>query len=34
MVVIRAASVADAPQVAAVMRDSWLAAYDGLIEPA
>jgi ribosomal protein S18 acetylase RimI-like enzyme len=34
MVVIRAASVADAPQIAAVMRDSWLAAYDGLIEPA
>ena len=32
MVVIRAASAADAAQVAAVMRDSWQAAYDGLIE--
>jgi ribosomal protein S18 acetylase RimI-like enzyme len=34
VVVIRAASMADAPQISAVMRDSWLAAYDGLIEAA
>ena len=34
VVVIRAASAADAPQIAAVMRDSWFAAYDGLMEPA
>jgi ribosomal protein S18 acetylase RimI-like enzyme len=34
VVVIRDASAADAPQIAAVMRDSWFAAYDGLIEPA
>jgi len=32
--VIRAASAADAAQIAAVMRDSWFAAYDGLIEDA
>ena len=32
--VIRAASAADAAQIAAVMRESWLAAYDGLIEAA
>jgi GNAT superfamily N-acetyltransferase len=31
VVVIRSASTADAPQIAAVMRDSWLAAYDGII---
>ena len=31
MVVIRSASVADAAQIAAVMRDSWFAAYDGII---
>ena len=31
MVVIRAASAADAPQIAAVMRDSWFAAYEGII---
>ncbi len=34
MVVIRSASTADAAQIAAVMRDSWLAAYDGIIAPA
>jgi GNAT superfamily N-acetyltransferase len=34
MVVIRSASAADAPQIAAVMRDSWRAAYDGIIAPA
>ena len=31
MVVIRSASRADAPQIAAVMRDSWFAAYEGII---
>jgi GNAT superfamily N-acetyltransferase len=31
MVVIRAASTADAPQIAAVTRDSWFAAYEGII---
>jgi GNAT superfamily N-acetyltransferase len=31
VVVIRSASAADAAQVAAVMRDSWFAAYDGII---
>jgi len=30
-VVIRSASTADAPQIAAVMRDSWFAAYEGII---
>ncbi len=34
MVVIRSASAADAAQIAAVMRDSWFAAYDGIIAPA
>ena len=34
MVVIRSASAADAAQIAAVMRDSWLAAYDGIIASA
>ena len=34
MVVIRSASPADATQIAAVMRDSWFAAYDGIIERA
>ena len=34
MVVIRSASAADATQIAAVMRESWLAAYDGIIAPA
>jgi GNAT superfamily N-acetyltransferase len=34
MVVIRSASAADAPAVAAVMRDSWAAAYEGIIAPA
>jgi GNAT superfamily N-acetyltransferase len=34
VVVIRAASAADAAQVAAVMRDSWQAAYQDIIEPA
>jgi GNAT superfamily N-acetyltransferase len=33
MVVIRSASPADAAQLAAVMRDSWFAAYDGIIAP-
>src|SRR5260370_15846612 len=33
-VVIRSASTADAAQIAAVMRDSWRAAYDGIIAPA
>jgi GNAT superfamily N-acetyltransferase len=28
---IRSASSADAPQIAAVMRDSWFAAYEGII---
>ena len=31
MVVIRSASTADAAQIAVVMRDSWFAAYDGII---
>jgi len=31
MVVIRSASTADASQIAAVMRDSWFAAYEGII---
>jgi GNAT superfamily N-acetyltransferase len=31
MVVIRAGSAADAVQVAAVQREGWLAAYDGII---
>jgi len=31
VVVIRSASVADAAQIAVVMRDSWFAAYDGII---
>ena len=31
VVVIRAGSVADAAQVAAVQREGWLAAYDGII---
>jgi len=31
MVVIRAASTADAAQVAAVQREGWLAAYEGII---
>ena len=30
---IRSASAADAAQIAAVMRDSWFAAYDGIIAP-
>jgi ribosomal protein S18 acetylase RimI-like enzyme len=34
VVVIRSASTADAAQVAAVMRDSWFAAYGGIIAPA
>ena len=34
MVLIRSASAADAAQIAALMRDSWLAAYDGIIAPA
>ena len=34
MVVIRSASTADAAQIAAVMRVSWFAAYDGIIAPA
>lgn len=34
MVVIRSASPADAVQIAAVMRDSWFAGYDGIIAPA
>ena len=34
MVVIRSAGTADAAQIAAVMRDSWFAAYDGIIAPA
>ena len=33
MVVIRSASAADAAQIAAVMRASWRAAYDGIIAP-
>jgi ribosomal protein S18 acetylase RimI-like enzyme len=33
MVVIRSASTADAAQIAGVMRDSWYAAYDGIIAP-
>ena len=31
---IRSAATADAAQIAAVMRDSWRAAYDGIIAPA
>ena len=31
---IRSASAADAAQIAAVMRDSWFAAYDGIIATA
>jgi ribosomal protein S18 acetylase RimI-like enzyme len=31
MVVIRSASAADSPQIAGVMRDSWFAAYQGII---
>jgi GNAT superfamily N-acetyltransferase len=31
VVVIRSASTADAAQIAAVMRDSWFAAYHGII---
>ncbi len=34
MVAIRSALSADAAQMAAVMRDSWFAAYDGIIAPA
>jgi GNAT superfamily N-acetyltransferase len=34
VVVIRSASAADAAQVAVVMRDSWFAAYGGIIAPA
>ena len=34
MVVIRSASTADAAEIAAVMRDSWFAAYDGIIASA
>ena len=34
VVVIRSASTADAAQIAAVMRDSWFAGYDGIIAPA
>ena len=34
MVVIRSASTADAAQIAVVVRDSWFAAYDGIIAPA
>jgi ribosomal protein S18 acetylase RimI-like enzyme len=34
VVVIRSASTADAAQIAAVMRDSWFAAYGGMIAPA
>jgi len=34
MVVIRSASTADAAQISAVMRDSWFAAYNGIIAPA
>jgi len=34
VVMIRSASTADAAQIAAVMRDSWFAAYDGIIAPA
>jgi ribosomal protein S18 acetylase RimI-like enzyme len=34
MVVIRSASAADAAQIAAVRRDSWLAAYEGIISRA
>ena len=34
MVVIRSVSSADAAQIEAVMRDSWQAAYDGIIAPA
>ena len=33
MVVIRSASAADAVQIAAVMRASWRAAYEGIIAP-
>jgi ribosomal protein S18 acetylase RimI-like enzyme len=31
VVLIRSAAMVDAPQVAAVMRDSWFAAYEGII---
>jgi GNAT superfamily N-acetyltransferase len=34
VVVIRSAGTADAAQIAVVMRDSWFAAYDGIIAPA
>jgi GNAT superfamily N-acetyltransferase len=34
VVVIRSASTADAAQIAVVMRDSWFAAYDGIIASA
>jgi GNAT superfamily N-acetyltransferase len=34
VVVIRSASAADAVQIAAVQRDSWFAAYEGIIPPA
>jgi GNAT superfamily N-acetyltransferase len=34
VVVIRSASAADAAQIAAVQRDSWFAAYEGIIPPA
>jgi len=34
VVTIRSASTADAPQIAAVMRDSWFAGYDGILAPA
>jgi GNAT superfamily N-acetyltransferase len=34
VVVIRSASAADAAQIAVVMRDSWFAAYDGIIATA
>jgi len=34
VVVIRSASTADAARIAVVMRDSWFAAYDGIIAPA
>ena len=33
MVLIRSATPADAEQIGAVMRASWLAAYDGIIPP-
>ena len=31
MVVIRAGSAADAAQIAAVQREGWVAAYEGII---